>query len=55
MRKGERNPKEERDAKPEMRRGQESLGAARERTTSTSGNSLKRLQTKPKKSNSISD
>jgi hypothetical protein len=26
MRKGEKNPKEERDAKPEMRRGQESLG-----------------------------
>jgi hypothetical protein len=54
MRKGKRNPKEERDAKPEMRRRQEPLGAARERTTTTSGNRIKMLQTKPKQNNSMS-
>jgi hypothetical protein len=54
MRKGEKNPKVERDAKPEMRLGQEPLGAAWEKTTTSSGNGIKTLQTKPKRNNSIS-
>jgi hypothetical protein len=47
-------PERRKSPKPEMRRGQGRLGAARERTTTTSGSSLKTLQTKPKKNNSVS-
>jgi hypothetical protein len=51
MGKGEKNPKAERKTKPEMSREQEPVGAARERTTTTSGNSMNSLQTKPMKKN----
>jgi hypothetical protein len=53
MRKGEKDPKDERDAKPEMRLRREPLGAAWEKTTASSGNGIKTLQTKPKRNNSI--
>jgi hypothetical protein len=52
--KGEKNPKEDGKTKPEMSREQEPVRTARERTTIISGNSMRSLQTKPKKNNSIS-
>jgi hypothetical protein len=49
IRKGEKNQKEEKDAKPKMSREQKPVGMARERTTTMSGNSMRPFQTKPKK------
>jgi hypothetical protein len=54
MRKGEKNPKEERETKAEMSREQEPIGTASERTTTISGNCTKQ-QTKPKKNSFRSD
>jgi hypothetical protein len=53
--KGEKNRKEERKTKREMSREQKPVRTARERTATTSGNSMGPLQTKPKKNNCRSD
>jgi hypothetical protein len=54
MRKGEDNWKDERTTRRELSGEQESAGAARERTTATSGNIAKLVQTESKKRKSIS-
>jgi hypothetical protein len=49
MRKGDENPKNERQRRPEMSREQEPVGIAKETTNTISGNSRKLLQTRPEK------
>jgi hypothetical protein len=55
MRKGDKNPKEERKTRPKTNREQKSVGTAGERTTTISGNITKPLQTTPKRNYPIPD
>jgi hypothetical protein len=55
MIKGKKNWKEERKTRPEMSRKEKPVGTARDRATTPSGNSMRPLQTKPKKNNYRSD